>query len=376
MEKYISLLNQWLKKQPKKLTINLLDSNKNYSKGKLGVLEYFADNFQNFQNTVKNVDIVVASERIPFNIFSIINKFYTNTKDMLKTRLVVQHINKYNPKKSETIKLWDIETIINANNYINDICENIKRANLSPAEALVYIHLKVSRIVAYKKSAKMNWDSNDQYFTGAFMQTPEFVCAGFASLEKQIIDTLNMPGLECDTLWVTFRKRESVIYEDHLRLLLNLKDDKYNISGHYFSDPTWDNSSKDCPLKYSHLLLPNTYHDYGDSKYDYDSRAYIIRETEQSEKSYINVYLDYAFCNEERNLINQDVLEKIVFSAMAKTTSKSFDSLYKAMEKMAKDTNVEQDSREYDYLESPKLHLSKRQAKTIYENANQVQNEI
>ena len=122
--------------------------------------------------------------------------------------------------------------------------------------------------------------------------------------------------------------------------------------------------------------MPNTYHDFGDSKYDYDSRAYLIRETEQSEKFYINVYLDYAFCNEKPNLINQEDIEKIVFSAMAKTTSKSFDSLYKSMEKMAKDTFVEQDSREYDYLESPKLHLSKREAKTIYENESQVQNEV
>lgn len=351
----------------KKLVIDLLNDDKEYSHEKLQQLLNFINNCENYKNKLNNVEIIVANERIPYNVFEIVEKLYQKSKNLFTVNLAVKHYDNCNRKDSETTKLWDIETIINANKYIDEICSIVKNNNLSPAEALAYIHLRVSKVAHYQSSENRTWSSNDQYLVGAFMKKPEFVCAGFASLEKQIIDELNMPELKCDILNIDLRKKDgSTDFESHARLIINITDKKYDINGHFYSDPTWDNVSKDKTPVYSHMFMPNDCHEYGQSKYEYDEDAYIYKKVGKYERRLEDFPLYFAFCNESPVFLQQEKLEEIVFNTMSKTSNKSFNDLYSLLGEMAKSTYDNQIERQYREKYSPTLQLQRQDAQKIY----------
>lgn len=351
----------------KKLIIDLLNDNKEYSPEKLQQLLNFINNCENYKNKLNNVEIIVANERIPYNVFEIVTQLYQKSKKLFTVNLAVKHYDNYNRKNSETTKLWDIETIINANKYINEICTIIKNNNLSPAEALAYIHLRVSKVALYQSSENRTWSSNDQYLAGAFMKKPEFVCAGFASLEKQIIDELNMPELKCDILSIDLRKKDgSTNFESHARLIINITDKKYGINGHFYSDPTWDNVPKEQTPRYTHMFMPINCHEFGKSKYEYDEDAYIYKKVDKYEQRLEDFPLYFAFCNEYPVFLQQDKLEEIVFNTMSKTSNKSFNDLYSLLGEMAKNTHDNQIERQYRDKYSPTLQLGKQDAQKIY----------
>ncbi len=351
------------------LTLDLVNDEKEYEKGKVDLLNFFLQNGKKYVGNLQNVNIIVANERIPYSIFEIVERLNKKYGETFNFNFLVKHYDNYNRKSSEISKLWDIETIIKANSYIDSICATIKNKNLTPMEALAYIHLKVSKITTYNASNKREWFSNDQYFAGAFMKSPEFVCAGFASLEKQIIDELNMPGLKCDKIAVEYMKKDTLEYENHARLLIDIKDNKYDINGHFFSDPTWDNVGKECEPVYTDLFLPLDCHEYNKSKFDYDENASIYIPVGKYEHRIQDIQLDFLFNGEKPNYLKQEKQEEIIFNTMAKTSNKSFNDLYTMLSKMAEGTYKNQVIKQYKYFESADLKMSKQTAKEIYTQA-------
>lgn len=349
------------------LTLDLVNDDNEYVNEKVDLLNFFLQNGEKYIGDLQNVNIVVANERIPYNVFLLAEKLNKKYSYAFNFNFLVKHYDNYNRKSSKISKLWDIETIINANSYIDNICSTIKDKNLTPAEALTYIHLKVSKITTYNASKNREWFSSDQYFTGAFMKNPEFVCAGFASLEKQIIDGLNMPGLKCDIIAVEYMKKDTLEYENHARLLIDIKDNKYDIKGHYFSDPTWDNVEKNSNPIYTNLFLPLDCHEYNKSKFDYDENASIYIPVGKYEHKMQDFHLDFLFNGEKPNYLTQEKQEEIIFRVMAKTSNKSFDDLYTMLSKMAKGTYENQVSKQYKYFESADLKINKQTAKNIYD---------
>lgn len=356
------------------LTIDLVN-NEEYVQEKIEELKYFHNNCEKYSKKLKNVNIIVANERIPYDIFVIADKIYQNYNSAFNINFLVKHYNNYNRNISQVTKLWDLETVLKANSFIDNICSTIKKNKLTPAEALAYIHLRVSKITTYSASKNREWFSNDQYLTGAFMKNPEFVCAGFASLEKQIIDELNMSGLKCDMVAVDYIKKGCTEYESHARLLINLDDEKYSIKGHFFSDPTWDNVEKDKEPIYTNLFLPLDCHNYNKSKFNYDETASIFVPVGKYGYKMQDFSLDFIFNNEKPNYLKQEKQEEIVFNTMAKTSNKSFNELYGLLSKMAVGTYENQINKQYDFFDSASLKISKLTAKDIYSNAKNKLNE-
>ena len=126
----------------KKLVIDLLNDDKDYSHEKLQQLLNFINNCENYKNKLNNVEIIVANERIPYNVFEIVEKLYHKSKNLFTVNLAVKHYDNCNRKDSETTKLWDIETIINANKYIDEICSIIKNEQFIHIPKI--IHLKTN----------------------------------------------------------------------------------------------------------------------------------------------------------------------------------------------------------------------------------------
>ena len=70
----------------KKLVIDLLNDDKEYSHEKLQQLLNFINNCENYKNKLNNVEIIVANERIPYNVFEIVEKLYQKSKNLFSER--------------------------------------------------------------------------------------------------------------------------------------------------------------------------------------------------------------------------------------------------------------------------------------------------
>lgn len=348
--------------------VSLLNSERTgFSKHKLEFLKWLEHNANDVKDKVSSLILLVPNEYLPYNDFAKINDFYRATKGTLNTTLAVVHT--YDSCKILVKKLWNIETIIRANLYIQSIVNNIKKSNLSPAEALAYIHFKVSSIVKYTPSARQSSYSNDQLFVGAFLKKPEFVCAGYASLEKQIIDALNMDGLKCTKIGVSFQNNRNRTFGRHARLKIEMDDPKYKIKGHFYSDPTWDIPDIDKAHKYCHLLMPKNYHDYGLTKYYYYNfdEYNIVGQNDQVLNSY-NPRNEGL--TEPNDPLPQKTLETIMFCALAKAINFSYPQLVMTMKKMAQASFREQRVREYKgSLKSEELSLTLDEMKELYDKA-------
>lgn len=352
------------------INIDLLETDSiEYSKNQLEILNCLANNPTILNNANKPVNIVIADEKIPYQIFCDIYKLYKNISQNNRVNLLVTHKTRSKHNSPET-KLWYIETIVKANRYIYKICDEIKSKNLSPAEAYAYIYLKVSTLVKYTDSPNRSWCSNDQLFVGAFLKEPEFVCAGFSSLINEIIDTLNMPGLKSTRIVCTVRNLENDNVGDHSRLRIEIDDNKYSINGHFYSDPTWDNVRGDFNIpKYCHMLMAVNSQDDNMSKYEfYDFDE--VQKDKEGRPYYNRFYPMYEYLNEQDIPMPQQKLEKLVFTTMSKTSSKGFTELYDLFTTMANESyNAQQIEKFKGSLKSNKLILTKDEAKQIYEDS-------
>lgn len=350
--------------------VSLLNSaGTGFSEHKMEFLKWLEQNSNDVKDKVSSLMVLVPNEYLPYDDFVKINEFYRATKGTFKTTLAVVHT--YDSRRIWVKKLWNIETIIRANLYIQNIVNNIKKSNLSPAEALAYIHFKVSSIVKYTPSVNQSCYSNDQLFVGAFLKKPEFVCAGYASLEKQIIDALNMDGLKCTKIGVSFQNLRNATNGRHARLKIELDDQKYNIKGHFYSDPTWDIPDVDKAHKYCHFLMPKNYHDYLLTKYYYYNfdEYNVVGHNDQVLNSY-NPREEGLTESDEP--LPQKTIETITFSALAKAVNFSYTQLVMAMKKMAQASFREQQIREYKgSLKSEELSLSLDEMKALYDQAKQ-----
>ena len=338
--------------------------NENYRNENLEKINNF------FSNDNVPIFVKVPDERLTREEFLVLSKLYENNpqKDI---KVVVSHKRK-NHKSIN--KIWELSTIINANKYVNDISNYIKDKKLSPLEALSYIHMRVQKIVPYNGSTNRSWHSNDQFFVGAFMEYPEFVCAGFSSLENEIIKSLNFDNLSSRLFSCQYTRFDdnNKDLESHSRLQIFVDDKKYNIKGHFYTDPTWDMTNKTEPTKFCHFLMSKDCHDNMSQKFDY--YYFSIFETSQSgEEYYADYYPEYEFISEQSEPRPQLDLEKIIFNTMCKTSDKSFDRLYGIFETIVNASYEEQiDKKMKGSFNSKYPILSRECAKQIYENYHKI----
>lgn len=337
----------------------------------LDIIEYITQNANNLSKDIKKIIINLPYESLPKNVFLKVCEMYKNLGDNVIVEASVNHSYSDKDYYDQHIVNWNIKTIIKANTEIDKVCDFIRQNNFSQFEALAYIHSYVATIARYNESGHMHdWYIKDQLFPGAFLDMPEVVCAGYSALMKEIIDNLNMPGLECETLTVQFDHMDEWYTARHSRCFIKIKDEKYGLDQTLFDDPTWDND-KELKVVYAHFAMPNNSFDLNVSKmYDYRIPRKVVRNKKYARVSYSqNNLLDETYDNSERK-INQLMIEAAYFEVGQKVyPNKSLNELYAMLGNVAKASYEEQESRKYvGNLTSPNLKLTKMQAKKIFDN--------
>jgi hypothetical protein len=162
---------------------------------------------------------------------------------------------------------WSLDDIITANDSVNSVVEFIVNQNLSPFEAIAFIHKITAVTFEYNEAEEAGMNSRNLI---GILNTDEIVCVGYAVFVKAICDKLNMSGLSCEN-YTCFLDREDNLSKDfedmyfrtgeaHMQNLIKINDNKYNVSGAYVLDSCWDSKSPSFPngKGFAHFLYPVT----------------------------------------------------------------------------------------------------------------------
>ena len=353
------------------LNVSLIDEKNQYDKQKLNFLMSIdKTSIELIKQKFNTINLHIPYEKIPYAILLQLSKFCNAVKKNINCNVTVNHIYRDYETEYKDKKSWDFDAIKKCNEYIYSICNTIKKANLSPAEALAYIHQQVSTITNYAKSDVPSWNSSDQYFAGAFLKKPEFVCLGYSSLMKEIIDELNMKELSCQLIKMDCYNYFKQKLESHVRLMIELKDKKYALDRTVFDDATWDNDSESKYPKYAHFLMPMNCHEEDMSIYDYSNFKLLTKSEQKNEINLISYYINYDYFLKKNLPLKQEIIEAIEFNMLLKTEKNSdFNAIYQKLNAMAKISYDEQQVRKYKgTLNSENLKLSYKDCYKMYSN--------
>ena len=354
------------------LNIRLFDYRNEYYKDLPEILKIVEDNLFSLPN-LKNINLRCVYEKLPKEVFKNICKLYKNISKDINCQIVVEHAHMRDSwyDTGEVDKCWDVKTIIKANTEIDKVCKFIRDSKFSPMEAFAYIHAYVQNVAKYRRSSEEqhSWDDSDQFFAGAFMDMPEFVCTGYASLMNEIITNLNMPGLESKMMTVSLKNLSTDKTDYHARNFIKIKDDKYKINQTFFDDATWDGyNDHNYPL-FAHFAMPNGCHKPEfNGKYQYT----VLDEIKLRGEGSIYDFIDFNEYQEEfdksKIKINQLMIEKIYFRVLKKMyPTEDVESLCKRVERMTKSSFEEQTKRQFKgYFATEKSLLGKEYAQKLY----------
>ena len=215
----------------------------------------------------KQLKVVVYDNMVYRNNNSTAN--YVYTKDEFNTlvefnirlrELGMQEnirINEFNEVSTpyDYNRSWDLKTVLEANNSIDKIVEFIKSKQLTPYEAMLYIHRYITSNYAYKHGDHMH----ENVIMGAFTDK-SIICSGYASLTKAIIDKLGYPELKCDLVGCKIYKDGLIpkVSGAHCQCLVHIKDEAYGINGTYLNDTCWDSKMSKYPKGrgFANCMLP------------------------------------------------------------------------------------------------------------------------
>ena len=250
---------------------------------------------------------------------------------------------------------WNYDQVKHANEQIDEVCKEIKDRNLSPFEAVLFVHDKATDF-AYSESAK-NYESRT--LPGLFSEN-KIVCVGYSHYVKAIFDRLHKEGLmegikKVEINPCMFNKTTKEALQDdrhinansnehkigHVNNIIEINDPKYGISGTYRLDACWD--SREGEIKkpiFGHCLFPmNDVNSYKGTKYkeiepetmtNLDTKGFTIKQgkrfknsTPISLKQYFDG-LDYLY----KDKITDSVYRKAVVSNILEESRETIKSRY------------------------------------------------
>ncbi len=124
--------------------------------------------------------------------------------------------------------LLSIDDMLAKEQKLDDLIKNIKDSSMSPYEKFIAIYYFVIHFKQYKEESIASLESRSIY---AILDNDYIVCTGFVVL---LIELLKKVGINAKQIGVVMHNLP------HARCLVKLEDDKYNINGFFFCDPTKD----------------------------------------------------------------------------------------------------------------------------------------
>lgn len=119
---------------------------------------------------------------------------------------------------------------------IKNQANDIKRLGLSPMETIMYVYDQVrNRVYTFENEDESCFKSRD---LSEVMFGDKIVCAGYANVFHVLLHYI---GIENLVVLLTERNNPK---SGHARNVVYVKDDKYDIDGVYYFDPTWNSKRK------------------------------------------------------------------------------------------------------------------------------------
>lgn len=149
---------------------------------------------------------------------------------------------------------WSSEQIINANKKIEDIVKDIKSKDLSKLEQLFLVYTIITQKI-YKEAS-----NNESLYTSrevfGVLNSDKIVCVGYVELLKEIMARLGL-GNDIQIFSNKVKLPNKNRTEYHETCIIYLKDEKYNLDGYYYCDPTWDSKRDgDTSIRLAYFMLP------------------------------------------------------------------------------------------------------------------------
>lgn len=247
-DKNITKLDEWL-----------VNPTKNYINTCLKLILPFKK-YSNINNLKKLENILNSISNYDFCSVDVIFETDDYNVDMEKLKLV----NNYQQKLKANLffydedEQWPFYQVVHAHNIINQVATDIKELNLSPIEQLLYAYLFVTQF-EYKIEANDQTAGLSRSLYGV-LNSDKIVCAGYCNLLKAIIQNLDTNNIKL------FYNLESFVMPDevsmHATLISYIRDNKYNVDGYYYLDPTNDSDItyhediKDRDISINAFLVP------------------------------------------------------------------------------------------------------------------------
>ena len=193
-------------------------------------------------------------------------------------------------------------------------CDFIEQNNLSPLEALLY-----SYFVATNKPYRLESKEEDLGTSRSLyliMTNDKMVCSGYCNLIKGIINNTNIGKDKIqlfDNSTTSYEKNKTDL---HATLVAYVKDDKYNINGYYYLDPTSDaelrlyKRSKNRSFFFNNFMIPLSDMEYSDNDYKEMklNHFYDYKDSQEPATQYFKkvLYDSSLKFSEESLIINKD----------------------------------------------------------------------
>jgi len=152
------------------------------------------------------------------------------------------------------IDVISLEDYIKQEEIIELMIKDIRDKDLSPLEKYMAIYEIVKKFKQYKESKDDLQESRD---LSQILFNNYIVCVGFSHLLVELLSRVGINAKEysvkVDTSYDAGFTKEEIPenMEGHMRVIVYLEDAKYDVSGYYMSDPTWDNHLEKNMIIYS-----------------------------------------------------------------------------------------------------------------------------
>jgi len=185
------------------------------------------------------------------NIDDLIDKI--NLEDNLESKQVIYITNEINnledlnklkenyPDKKIIIN-WNyeiafIDDVISAISMI-DYFKSVVDKDLSPLEKITFVYdiVKSHNYNDYE----VKYSMNSRHIT-KIVNNNYIVCAGYINILNRV---LNEMGFNCSNLNLSLKDANGIVKEQHVRSLIRVPDEKYEIDSYYVFDPTWDSANR------------------------------------------------------------------------------------------------------------------------------------
>lgn len=142
------------------------------------------------------------------------------------------------------------------NELLELMVKDIKDSSYSPLEKYIAVYNIAKKFKEFLESPN---DMDESRYVDKLLYNDYMVCVGYAKFLRELLNKVGIKSYEYDVDTDISYDRGFTLEEKpidlsaHARLIVDIKDPKYNIDGFYVTDPTWDNYlERDY---YSHALM-------------------------------------------------------------------------------------------------------------------------